>query len=800
MSDSSRSLRDIEAGIGPVYDLFVSYNRDDFAAVNAVVSALDGAGLTMWMDVHNTAGGDQWVQGIDLAMKRSRSCLVFLGGDASRWVQHEIDLAKIRAIGEDDFRLVPVILPGAGDPPNIPDSLEAFQYVDLRDDPTSSAHIQLLVDAVRGLPTAPDVETRNPYVGLQPFDASNAEFYFGREAESEEIVRRLSTSRIVTIVGPSGTGKSSLIQARVLPHLASAASALGPCWVDVVRPSLRPLTDLAAALVRPPEGPELTSSPRTAPGPARGDAEEILESIANLERLSHRMADNPSALSLALRSDGERAQGNRRVWFIDQLEQLFSEPLDVAEREAFLANLVHAVADDQLTLIVGLRSDVYGELDAHRDFAEMVTANLQRLDPMTRPQLRQAIVEPARVVGLGLEAGFVNVVLRDLEDSSAPLPLLQHAMAETYEASDKRRLTVRTYEQLGGVSGALAQQADRLFDALPRADQATAHTIFTTRLIGVLGDDRYTRTVVRVGDLETDDAPASSVQRVVDHFTRGRILTTSTSADGAAAVEIVHDTLMREWPRLRDWLAETTAIRAAVARVTRNAIEWDDNDRASSFLASGRRLDEALEVPEDQLNRLETEFVDASRRYDERHRFAMARARAVRGGLGTMAGFALMIVLFAAAGDLDLRFVISSVVLSAPIFALIGASVGFAFWLGRGTPTLRLVSGTTAGAVVGAAVTWATVGTIFHFAEFRAADLIFGALVGGAIGAMTSLPAKRVVWVLGLIALVAILTAWNVGKVWNPETVDVWTRTAGGVLLGASAALGFLLAPREGER
>ncbi len=752
------------------YDVFVSYDRDDEPIVEAIVDELRGLGVTAWRDRDSGSGGDRFISTIESAMSRSSACAVFVRGVPTGWHDEELQLALDLSVSNSEFRVIPVLLPESIDDSELPGWLRIRTWVDLRADPLSPSQIERLRDAIQGIPAASDDEARNPYVGLRAFTEHEHGLCFGRDDDAQKAFSRLATSPSLFIIGPSGVGKSSFINAELIPMLLERVDGGEPPEIFVIRPGIRPVRELAAAFAA---------------------------SAGELSELSRGLQRKRSTLALALRELRRCSPTvHRPVLVVDQLEQLFADQVDEEERNAFADNLIEAVEDGQLTLVSGLRSDAYRLLDAHPRFADMVSSNLMRLDQLTHEQLRAAVVEPARAVGLGLQAGLAELVLRDLRTASEPLPLLQHGLYTLYDNSNRRTLTVRTYEQIGGVNGALARHADQVFESLSAQDQAVARHVLAYRLLAPLGESRYTGQLVAVSALVSDRAPEPHLSRVLERLTEDRLLAKASLADGTEVVEITHDALSECWPRLRGWLKESETERLALAHLATEARDWDQNDRAASYLVSGRRLDEAETVPHEQLNDVERGFLSASQQADESRRFAAARARAIRGGVGTMGGLSVAMFVFAFPLSGTTRV---ATVLVSPIYMFLGVAVGFGFWAGRRNRQVQIISATAAGSAVGAIVTFLVMGAVLGAAAdgFEPKYLAFGALMGGTVGLTTSISRRPTVWVPVLVSATAALYALNPWRVWNPEQLGRGTLAVGGAIVGLGAAVGFLTSPKE---
>lgn len=242
------------------FDVFLSYNNRDEASVERIAQRLKRAGLEPWLDKWSLTPGGEWQRELGAGMDASLACAVFVGEhDLGAWELQELAVAIDRAATQQGFRVFPVLLPGVDDPfdPNrLPHFLRARTWVDFRRGRNDSRALQDLINAVKGVPFGPDVPIVPnvgvaPYLGLQVFGEEDAQFFFGRDGEIQRLREKLKSSRFVAVLGPSGSGKSSLVQAGLVPALRAGARAQGErLRVCVLRPGAAPLTVLAAQLAR----------------------------------------------------------------------------------------------------------------------------------------------------------------------------------------------------------------------------------------------------------------------------------------------------------------------------------------------------------------------------------------------------------------------------------------------------------------------------------------------------------------------------------------------------------------------
>jgi len=392
-----------------------------------------------------------------------------------------------------------------------------------------------------------------PYKGLAAFDVGDADLFFGRERLVADVVARLAGAPLLGVVGPSGSGKSSLIRAGLLPALAAGVLPRSEGWAqELMRPGEQPLRGLYEALGRLRHAP-------------------------------------------------------RGVLVVDQFEEVFTTCPDERERARFIAELVAAShsADGTLVLLA-VRADFYGRCGAYPDLSAALGAGHVLLSPMTRDELRQAIELPAERVGLRLEPGLVERLLADCEGESGALPLLSTALAELWRERDGRHLRLGGYERTGGVRGAVARLAEEAYGRLDPEPRAVARRI----LLRLAGDEVQGVPVGRRVPLaELDDLRDDDVRRVLEVLAGSRLLTVS-----AGSVEVAHEALLRAWPRLRGWLEEDAEGRRVHRGLRQAAAAWSDGGRDPGELYRGARLASALEwriAHEPELTATEKQFLDA---------------------------------------------------------------------------------------------------------------------------------------------------------------------------------------------
>jgi class 3 adenylate cyclase/WD40 repeat protein len=290
---------------------------------------------------------------------------------------------------------------------------------------------------------------------------------------------------------------------------------------------------------------------------------------------------------------------------VDQFEELYTQCRDADRRARFIDALLARSGP----VVIGVRADFYAEMSAHAGLAEAIAQNQVLLGPMRDADLRRAIAEPARLAGLRLEPGLIDLVLRDVAGESGALPLMSHALRETWERRNGRTLTVDAYHESGGVSSAVAQTADAVAAATPEPDRPLLRSVFL-RLTEIGGDVEDARRRVQIDELIPEGTSGEAVRSLLERLADARLVTLD---EGTA--QVAHEVLIRRWPELRRWLEEDREGIRLHRRLSDAARLWHAGGREPGDLYRGTRLDAAVEwarASSGQLNQLERDFLDAS--------------------------------------------------------------------------------------------------------------------------------------------------------------------------------------------
>jgi WD40 repeat protein len=337
------------------------------------------------------------------------------------------------------------------------------------------------------------------------------------------------------------------------------------------------------------------------------------------------------------------------VVFVDQFEEVFTSSADDEERASFVETLVSAAlaAPDRLAVVVALRGDFYGACARFPAFAELLAANHVPVGPMTADELRRTIELPARRAGLRVESPLIDALVEEIADEPGGLPLLSTTLVELWRQREAGWLRLEAYERSGGLRGAVARLADGTYEHLSDEERAAARRIFL-RLVGPGEGEAVTRRRAPLSefDLDRDEVAA----RVLQRLTTDRLLTT-----GSSTVEVAHEALLREWPRLRSWIEEDAQGHQLRQHLTQAARQWDASGREDSELYRGARLSATMDWSaqhDQELNDLERDFVAESRQASEREAQRMRRTnRRLR---GLLVGTAAFLVIAMVAGSLAL--------------------------------------------------------------------------------------------------------------------------------------------------
>jgi len=619
------------------FDAFLSYNSQDRPAVEELATRLKAEGLALYLAVWELLPGREFQPGLAAALNASKSCVVFLGPNGlGPWQKQELQVAIDKRACDETYHVIPVLLPGSerprrGDVAHL-EFLISASWVEFLTTLDDESAFRSLVSGITGNKPpeadAPRYEGVCPYRGLEPFRPDDAKFFFGREKLTGWLVSALRREvraaqgvRFLGVLGPSGSGKSSVVLAGLLPRLLTGVIEGSEHWpLAILRPGHDPLKNLAAGVI----------SQFLSPGKAP-DVESVIKLIDTL-RADTRALDVFAQMALHNRPDDVRL-----VVVVDQFEEVFTYrpgegPARVRfeqERDDFIANLLNAaaVAMGRVVVILTMRSDFLSDCAKFPQLSAVLSAHQELVGPMTATELRAAIESPAYLVGCEVEPALTQRLLADVAGQSGALPLLQFALKEVWSNRVVRRLTLRAYTELGkdddgeerGIEGVLDHRANEIYRSLTSESQDLCRRLFL-RLVQPGEGTGDTKRRVPYRELLPDDPErAAGVRKLVQTLTArdARLITTERTGATEGVVEVAHEALIRGWTQLRQWVDSERAGLRIHRRLTEAAQEWADAtpEAKDDFLYSGARLAFCREwaaTHRDEFSSIEAAFVAAS--------------------------------------------------------------------------------------------------------------------------------------------------------------------------------------------
>lgn len=430
-----------------------------------------------------------------------------------------------------------------------------------------------------------------PYRGLFAFQEDDAPFFFGREEFTDALSDKVESQQLTAVVGPSGSGKSSVMFAGLVSRLRQAATlrqSQQKAWLLAdMRPSARPFEALANAVLSP----------------------ETPDRVKRLQSLADSLRDGSvqlaNAVKLFLRSRPDR---HRLLLVIDQFEELFTVCPDPETRRAFIDVLLTGLRESaQLHIVLTMRADFLGQAFSHRPLADALQNATLFLGPMTRAELTRAIREPARKQRVKFQSGLVERILDDVGEEPGNLPLLEFALTTLWAKQNSRLLTHQAYEEIGRVEGALARYAEEVYSELSAEQQALARRAFVQLVRPGEGTEDTRRQATRA---ELEDA-----WPLVQQLANARLLVTNRDPSGQETAEIVHEALIRSWGRLREWMRANRNFRAWQERLRGMLQQWEASGHDEGALLRGALLVGAegwLAERESEIGQAERNFIRAS--------------------------------------------------------------------------------------------------------------------------------------------------------------------------------------------
>jgi Tol biopolymer transport system component len=615
--------------------LFIFSASEDAEFVSQLTDELAAQGFSFWSD-HNGNHSDppQGDNALRRAIRASSALLLVASPHtrSARTVKAALSIAQIY-----QRPVFPVWIHGETWMQALPPGWEEIPGIDARGERYPDA-FQTLVQALRSLQdnstaqpeTSPSIidlppHPRNPFKGLRPFQREDVGDFFGREqcidtlmhALREALLAMQPSPRLLAVIGPRGSGKSSTVMAGLLPLLQQGLLPQSHEWIYLKRvvPGQHPLESLAFALSE------------HFPGSSLNSIQQELEDMRGLNTLAatlleHRntgqLKDSPglhklAATSLERRYTGElegnpglhrtasallERKGKHVLLFVDQFEELFTQTRTEEERQHFLDLLLTAMTEPQgpVVVLLALRADFYDRPLRYPDLGQLIEAHHQVILPMTLQEMRAAIEKPVQQsnVQLNFEDNLVGDLLFDAHAQAEALPLLQFTLAQLFEMRDDVYLTHQAYQELGGVGGALAKQAESTYLSLPSQEhQRWAQALFLRLIdVGTVDQDATARRIPLSELTLIDPRETAILEMVWKTFTEKRVLATSTVM-GIPTIEVSHIALIGVWDRLRKWLQASQEDSYLNRLISKDANEWIRLGKPAERLYTGEQLAEA---------------------------------------------------------------------------------------------------------------------------------------------------------------------------------------------------------------
>ncbi|MBO0351109.1 caspase family protein, partial [Phormidium pseudopriestleyi FRX01] len=416
-----------------------------------------------------------------------------------------------------------------------------------------------------------------PYKGLEAFQEQDTQYFFGRETLTQKLVYRLRDSHFLAVLGISGSGKSSVVRAGLIPELKKGSTiSESKTWTICApfTPGDDPLANLAQVL---------------------SDA-----NLCDLDTATQAVAQGASGLQRLI----SQANASSILLVVDQFEQVFTQCQSEAERQKFLDCLC-GVADGgqaqgrqdttlSLRVVITLRADFLGKCAEYPQLAKLLQTHQEIVTKMEEAELRAAITKPAQKVGWNIPPDLENLMVADVQKSPGSLPLLQYLLQKLWDQR-RQRLTIQTYQDMGGVQKALQKQANQVYESLTPEQQTITRSIFLE--LTQLGED--TKPIARqVRKSQLTDLPPSpeQVKTVLEKLEAARLVVTrelqarGNKADKITVVDVAHESLMSNWEQLEQWVNENPEVKRQRDEIQAKAQDWEDKDKRREGLLRGLDL------------------------------------------------------------------------------------------------------------------------------------------------------------------------------------------------------------------
>ena len=527
--------------------------------------------------------GELKQEAYEKALEQSTTCAVFISPttDFSDQEHEHIQLAiQKRVYAAEEYRIAPVVLrdsEASSQQVDLPPYLKRYYQIDsvLSDHDKVVNGLIACIEGTRiDAKKIDKVDILNPYQGLLFFDEGQEHLFFGRDTLSKDLIERMKTESFLVLVGASGTGKSSLIRAGLLLKLRQAKLEGVKNWpIVVMEPTTHPIEALTRHL-----------SPVFFPD----------NHVQQEQFLENNFRNGDSFLYRQVKRVFLNQAKSKLFIFIDHFEDLFIKCKDEKARQQFIDLLLYAVKreDSQITVVIGLRIDSYAQAYEYPELFELIKNKQITLNKLTREEVRDAIYKPAYQAGFSFEGELVELIINEFIDEPGGLPLLQQTLFELCDNLNGNLITHQSYQEIGGVRGAIANTADKALEQLS-LDQVAFVKQILLRLVQPGEDSNDTRIRAEVGDLFSESSDNANMQDVVQILVESRLITLVgfDSVSNTTHYSIAHEALIRNWPVLQGWIDENREFIKIQRRLEEKTNQWLQNNRLADYLMRGGELE-----------------------------------------------------------------------------------------------------------------------------------------------------------------------------------------------------------------
>jgi WD40 repeat protein len=564
--------------------IFISYARADNAFVAPLVIDLQKRGVHIWIDRNDLKPGTRnWEHALRDAIKTAQAVLLIASPAVtkSNYVPDELSLAEMYT-----RPIIPVWVNGDRWLEAVPIGWGAIQYIDARGEKYPQALNDILTNIETPVSFSINVKQQisvsNPYKGLLPFKENDADLFFGRELavsqllEALKLILQTNEGRFLAIVGASGSGKSSLAMAGLLPALYKGKFENSEKWT-YFQPLLlgsQPFENLSNVLSGHFHNLSLTAIDEDLKNP----------NTRGLHRLTERLIKN----------------NEYAVLYIDQFEELFTQTLEENIRRQFIDLLTTAVSepDGRLIVILSLRADFFDRVLNYSELGKLIRKYFAVL-PMSLVDVFNAVQKPAKLAGLSFEEGLIAQLvfeIRSEQNEVGALPLLQFTLDQLYQRRQANMLTWQAYNEMGGVHGAIAYQADEILTTFSSEELETTQQLFL-QLVTLGEGVGDTRRRIRRSSVNVPQINQQNLEKILDSFSRSRLLIFDHDTETREpTIEIAHEAMLRHWKTLREWINSNRNALRIEQQLNQQTQQWLEQERDTSFLATGARLEQFEEL------------------------------------------------------------------------------------------------------------------------------------------------------------------------------------------------------------